>query len=80
MIRIKAVIVIFFLLQIFKRAGFLTRLGFVQGLRWSVLLILMSLSGLFNLASDGFVAAPRLISNCSALWNSGRSWGLESCL
>ena len=28
----------------------------------------MSLSGLFNLASDGSVAAPLLISNCCALW------------
>ena len=32
-----------------SRVGLLTRLGCVQGLRWSGLLILMSFSGLFNL-------------------------------
>ena len=30
----------------------------------------MSLSGLFNLASGGSLAAPPLISNCCALWSS----------
>ena len=30
----------------------------------------MSLSGPFNPASDGFIAASPLISNCSALWIS----------
>ena len=34
------------------------------------LLSLMSLSGLFNLASGGSLAAPPLISNCCALWSS----------
>ena len=64
-------------------AGLLTRLGCVQGLRWSVfLLILRSFSGPFNLASDGFLAAPSLISNCSnpPVGTQGRSWRLESCL
>ena len=30
----------------------------------------MSLSGFFSIVSGGFVAAPPLINNCSALWNS----------
>ena len=44
--------------------------------------ILMSLSGPFNFASGGFLAAPPLISNCSTLpfGTQGRSWRLESCL
>ena len=45
-------------------------LGCVLGLSCSGLLILISLSGPFSLASGGFTAAPLLISNCSALWNS----------
>ena len=38
------------------------------------LLILISFSGPFNLASGCFLAAPSLISRCSksALWNSGK--------
>ena len=64
-------LVFFLLLPSFKRVVLLTRLGRVQGLRWSSLLILMSLSDTFNLASGGFLAAPPLISNFSALWNSG---------
>ena len=53
-----------------SRAVLLTRL--VSGL-----LILMSFSGPFNLASGGFLAAA-LISNC--LMELRRSWRLESCL
>ena len=34
------------------------------------LLILMNLSGPFNLPSGGFIAASPLISNCSTCWNS----------
>ena len=34
------------------------------------LLILMNLSGPFNLTSGGFIAASPLISNCSTCWNS----------
>jgi len=65
-IRIKAInsLAFFFLLQSFKRLGVLTRLGCVQGLRWSSPLILMSFSGLFYLASGGFLAVPPLISSC----------------
>ena len=46
------------------------------------LLILMSFSGPFNLASGGFLATPPLIANCSHLpfGTQGRSWRLESCL
>ena len=46
------------------------------------LLILVSFSGPFNLASDGFLAAPPMISNCLNLpfGTQGRSWRLESCL
>jgi len=40
----------------------------------------MSLSDPFNLASSGFLAAPLLITNCSALRNSEKVWRLESCL
>ena len=46
------------------------------------LLILMSFSGPFNLASGGFLAASPLISNCLNLpfGTQGRSWRLEYCL
>ena len=46
------------------------------------LLILMSFSGPFNLASGGFLTAPPLINNSSNLpfGTQGRSWRLESCL
>ena len=46
------------------------------------LLILMSFSAPFNLASGGFLATPPLISNRSNLpfGTQGRSWRLESCL
>ena len=40
------------------------------GLRWSHLLILVSLSGPFSFASRGFASASPLIIKCSALWNS----------
>ena len=36
---------------------------------WLGLLILISLSGPFNLASGGFVAVLFFISNCSDSWN-----------
>ena len=51
-------------------------------LRWPGLLILMSFSGLFNLASGEFLAAPPMISNCwnPAFGTRGRSGKLESCL
>ena len=46
------------------------------------LLISMSFSGPFNLASGGFLGAPPLISNCSNMpfGTQGRSWRLETCL
>lgn len=66
-------LVFFFLLPSFKRVVLLTRLGCVRGLRWSSLLVWMSLSGTFNLASRGILAAPPLISNCSALWDSEKA-------
>ena len=46
------------------------------------LLILMSFSGPFNLASGRFLAASPLISNYLNLpfGTQGRSWRLESCL
>ena len=53
-----------------SRAGSLKRLVGVQGLlafnsvSGGPVLILMSSSGPFNLASGGFLAAPPLISNC----------------
>ena len=51
-------------------------------LRWPGLLILMSFSGLFNLASGEFLAAPPMISNCwnPAFGTQGRLGKLESCL
>ena len=69
-------------ITILPKAGLLTRLGCVQGLRWLGLLILMSFSGPFNLASGGFLAAPSLISNClnPPFGTQHRSWRLESCL
>ena len=71
----------FFLLQSFKAVGLLTRLGCMQGLMWLGLLILISLSGPFNLALHGFMAAPSLINICSNLpfRTQGRSWRLEFC-
>ena len=54
-------LVLFFLLQSFKRVELLTRLGCGQGLKCASLPILMGLSGPFNLASGGFVAAFPLI-------------------
>ena len=70
-----------------SRVGFLTRLGCVQGLYSfnlisGSLLILMSFSGPFNLASGGFLAAPPLTINCLNLpsGTQRRSWRLESCL
>ena len=70
-----------------SKMGSLTRLGGEQGLQSlnlisGGLLILMSFSGPFNLASDGFLAAPLLISYCLNLpfGTQGRSWRLESCL
>ena len=43
------------------------------------LLILMSVSGPFSLASGGFLAAPALISSFkSSLWNSGKAWSLAN--
>ena len=72
-----------------SRVGLLTGFGCVQDL-WCFnlvsgglcLLILMSFSGPFNLASGGFLAAPPLISNCLNLpfGTQGRSWRLEFCL
>ena len=58
-----------------SRVRLLTRLGCVQGL-----LILMTFSGPFNLASGDFLAAPPLISYCSHLpfGTQERSWRLES--
>ena len=44
-----------------SRMGLLIRLGCVQSLTQSDLLILMSFSGSFNLASSGFLIAPFLI-------------------
>ena len=35
----------------------------------------MGLSGPFSLASRGFLAAPPLISKCSAFWNSKEGHG-----
>lgn len=36
---------------------------------------------LFNIVSGGFVAAPPLINNCSALWNSEKAMETgKSCL
>ena len=65
MIKIKAVTTVLhsFLLQSFNRLGLLTRLGCMQSHRWSSLLILMSLSRPFNLASGGFLAAFGVPSN-----------------
>ena len=54
-----------------SRMELLTRLRCMQGLRLSGLLILMSLSGPFNLASGRFLAAPPLLASVeSALWRS----------
>ena len=53
-----------------SKMGSLTRLGGEKDfhslnlLSGGVLLILMSFSGSFNLASGGFLAVPPLISNC----------------
>ena len=73
-----------------SRVGSLTRLRYVQGLPSfhlsqmvsGGLLILRRVSGPFNLASGGFLAAPPLISNCShqPFGTQRRSWRLESCL
>ena len=71
-----------------KAGKSLTRSGCEQGLHFlnlisgGRLLILISFSGPFNLASGGFLAAPPLISNCleSPFGTQGRSWRLESCL
>ena len=62
----------------FKKVETIEGLHFhIQGLRWFNLLILMSLSGPFNLASGGFLAVPPLINNSSAVFNSGhRGWSL----
>lgn len=48
----------------FQKVGLLTRLGCLQGLRWSP--PNFELLSPFNLASSGFVPVPSLISNC---WN-----------
>ena len=65
-----------------SRVGLLTRLGCEQGVQVVSLLILMSFSGPFNLASGGFLSAPPLTSNFSNLpfGTQGRSWRLEPCL
>ena len=48
-------------------------------IKWSGLLILMSFSGPFNLASGGFSAAPPLIKNClnPPIGTQGWSWRQE---
>ena len=60
-----------FLLQSFIRVGLLTRLGCVQGLRWSSFLILMSLSGSLILVLLLFLLWLATVLPC---WTKRGSW------
>ena len=69
-------------MTILPKGGVADKIRVCAGSQVIHLLILMSFSGPFHLASGGFLAAPPLISNCSNLpfGTQGRSWRLESCL